>query len=77
MACSSIGNVPGGSGIIQLVRVSVVVGNWGIPLVEVGMARQDQVNVVLQKQRFPDVAALQANGATLVLSADIPGSVAG
>jgi hypothetical protein len=77
MTCSSIGNVPGGSGIIQLVRVSVEVGNGCIPLVVVGVARQDQVNIVLQEQGFPDLAAVFANGATLVLTADIPGSVAG
>jgi hypothetical protein len=76
MTCSSIGDVPGGSGIIQLVPVSVEVGNWGVPLVVVGMAGQDQVDVVLQKQGFPDLAAVLANGATLVLTADIPGSVA-
>lgn len=50
-----------GHSIVQLVRVNVEVGNWGIPLVVVGMAREDQVNIVLPKQRFPDLAAVLAN----------------
>jgi hypothetical protein len=77
VARCTIGDIPRGARVIQLVGIAVEVVDRGVALIRMYMARQHQVHVVLEEERLEHLAALLADRAAPVGGADVPGTVTG
>ena len=72
----AVGDVPGRGRVIELSGVDDAVVERGRALVEVCMARQVEVDGVLEKQGLEDVLAVPADGGGLIGVRKVPGAVA-
>lgn len=74
---SAVCDVPRATRVVQSLRVNVKFGHGRVSLVDVNVPGQDEIDVVLQEERLEDFAALFADCAASVGSADVPGAMAG
>ena len=70
VASCAVCDVPGRGGILQAVGILLALGQWCQALVDVRMARQHQVDIVLDQQRLEDVLA---RGAGIIGVAEVQG----
>lgn len=73
----AIGDVPRRRGVVELGAVDDAISQRRLTLVDVGVAGEDEVDAVVDEERFEDVLACPANGAGGVGVREVPGSVAG
>jgi hypothetical protein len=59
--------------VVKLVWICVGVGDWCVMLVSVDVAGQDEVDGVVEEDRFENVAAVFADVGAVILEADVPG----
>lgn len=76
VASGAVGDVPWCGRVVELVRVADAVVHGSETLVDVCVAGVDQVNVVLDQKGLEDLLAAPADGAGLVLGAEVPRAVA-
>lgn len=72
VARGSGGNVPRGCGVVKAGRINDIVVQWLVALVVVGVGLDDEINVVLNKQRLENILALGTDGGADVLGTHIP-----
>lgn len=60
VACSTINNIPGGSGVVESIGVGNGIENWSKAFEDVDMSKQNEVDVVLIKDFFKGLLAIQA-----------------
>ncbi len=70
-----IGNVPGRGGIVQLILVDDAVEDGAIALVDVRVAWKDEINTILDQERFEDAFACPADSAAHISVRDVPRSM--
>jgi hypothetical protein len=68
----AVGDVPWCLWVVKLVWICVGVGDWCVMLVSVDVAGQDEVDRVVEEDRFENVAAVFADVGAVVLEADVP-----
>lgn len=76
MTRSTVRDIPWCAGVVELVGVNVEVCNRRVALVEMGVPGEDKVNIVLEEERFENLAAVFADSATPVRGTHVPGTVA-
>lgn len=77
MPSGTVGDVPGKGWVVEAVGVLLLKAERALALVDVGVARENEVDIVLCQERLEDVLAGPADGAAVVLVAEVPGPVAG
>jgi hypothetical protein len=76
VARGAVGDIPWCGGVVELVGVANAVVHGGKALVDVGMARVDEVDAIFDQEGLKDFLATPADGAGFVLGAKVPRAVA-
>lgn len=76
VACCAVGDVPWCGRVIELIGVADAVVHRGEALVDMGVARVDEVDTIFDQEWLKDFLATPADGAGVVLGAEVPRAVA-
>ena len=60
MACCTINDIQGGFGVVEFVGVGSEIEDWSKALEDVDMSKENEVHVVLIKDFFKGLLAIQA-----------------